>query len=547
MKYITKMKATSLIMGICICWFGCQPVAEVGPSREVIEKYLDRDVRVFGSYAVVKLPINTGVKIWNPAQIVRGPDDVMYAANHTGEIYSLHDTDNDGLEDHTELFCDVTEADLRAPAGIVFKGRDLYVGTAQEVRIYTDTDGDGKADSSRTFFDNIPYSEHPYEWTSALTFGPDDHLYLVLTTDSWNAGASPDPNGWRGAILRISPDGKEAERFATGVRSVHSMIFNEHEDLFFVDNQGGGNPTEEFNIAMKGHFYGHNPIKYDNPPITEPIHDLQTEVAPAGMAFNPPGDDFDGTAGDLFISFYGPGERWERGAIGRLRMQQQQDGSYRIEEFPVAAGIPKISDLEFGANGDLYVAHVGKTDYWYQSVEEADGAFYRLIHVPWIEPDPVDVSPDSYVSASESSLERGKQLFAERACSACHSVDGKTELLGPNLKDIGNIYTREELMEEIKAPSKRIKPSMMASRITRKNGEVLLGRIVSANEERIRLMVVGNSIIDIPRSDILAEEPHTESLMYEGLLEGLDEGDIDALLSYLIHLHQVNERRGDVR
>lgn len=538
------MKAASLIVFTLLCCSACQNLPESKPARETIEKYLDKNVHVFGSYAVVKLPVSTGVKIWNPVQIVRGPDDVIYAANHTGEIYSLHDTDGDGLEDHAELFCDVKEDGLRAPAGIVFKGQDLYVGAAQEVRVYTDLDGDRKADTSRTFLGNLPHSEHPYEWTSALTFGPDGYLYLVLTTDSWNAGASPDPQGWRGALLRISPDGNRVERFATGVRSVHSMIFNTHNDLFFVDNEGGGNPTEELNIASKGHFYGHNPIKYGNPPITEPLYDLQTEVAPAGMTFNPLNNDFDGTAGDLFIAFYGPGERWNRGAIGRLRLQRQPDGSYQIEEFPVATGIPKISDLEFGANGDLYVAHVGKTDYWYQSVDEIDGAFYRLIHVPWVEAAPIDSTQDERISAPASTLERGRQLFAERACSACHSVDGKTQLLGPDLKDIGRIYTRQELLEEITAPSERIKPSMIASRITKKNGEVLLGRVVSTDEQRVRLMIVSNRIIDISRADIQAEEPVAESLMYEGLLEGLGKEDVDALLSYLNSLRQANEAGG---
>lgn len=530
-----------LILLYCI---SCQNLSNNQPARERIEKYLDQNVRVFGSYAAVKLPIQTGVSIWNPVQITLGPDNKMYVANHTGEIYSLHDTDGDGLEDHAELFCNVAEDGLRAPASIVFKGQDLYVGTAQEVRIYTDTNGDDKADISRVFFDNIPYSEHPYEWTSALTFGPDDHLYLVLTTDSWNAGASPDPEGWRGSILRINPEGDKVERFATGVRSVHSMLFNSHNDLIFNDNQGGGNPTEELNIALEGHFYGHNPVKYENPLITEPIYDLQTEVAPAGMTINPSDNDFDGTAGDLFIAFYGPGERWNRGAIGRLRLHRQSDGSYLIDEFPVVKDLPKLSDLEFGANGDLYATHVGKTDYWYQSFDEKDGAIFRLIHAPWIEPLSMESAQNDRVSVSADIIERGEQLFAERACSACHSVDGKSDLLGPDLKDIGNIYTRQELLEEIIDPSERIKPSMMASRITQKNGEVLLGRVVGSDEERVRLMVIGNRIIDIPRNEIQAEENSVESLMYEGLLQGLSEEDVEALLLYLMQLHQVNEQDG---
>ena len=177
------MKTQSLFIVALLCFIACQNSPADRPAREVIEQHLDGDVLVFGSWAAVKLPVNTGAKIWNPVQIVQGPDGVMFAANNTGEIYSLHDTDGDGLEDHAELFCNVTDDGLRAPVGLVFKGRDLYVGTAQEVRIYTDTNGDGSADNSRTFFDNIPHSEHPYEYTSALSFGPDDYLYLVLTTD----------------------------------------------------------------------------------------------------------------------------------------------------------------------------------------------------------------------------------------------------------------------------------------------------------------------------------------------------------------------------
>ena len=98
-----------------VCCFGCRDTSNK-LSKQILEKYLDRNVTVFGSYAVIKLPVTTGVRIWNPVQIVRGPDNLMYAANHTGEIYSLRDTDGDGLEDHAALFCDVKEQGLRSPA-----------------------------------------------------------------------------------------------------------------------------------------------------------------------------------------------------------------------------------------------------------------------------------------------------------------------------------------------------------------------------------------------------------------------------------------------
>jgi putative heme-binding domain-containing protein len=463
----------------------------------------------------------------------------MYVANNTGEIYALTDSDGDGLEDHARLFCDVRNDSLRAPASMVFKGKELYVGTAQEVRIYADHDGDGLAEFSQTFFDNIPHSEHPYEWTSGLTFGPDNHLYLVLTTDSWHAGAAPDPQGWRGAILRITPDGSEVERYATGLRSVPGMVYHPQFGLLLIDNEGGGNRTEELIMVRQGNFYGHNPEKYGNPEITGPTLSLTTGVAPSGMAFNSSSNDFDGSAGDLFISFYGPGERWDRGSVGRVQLSKGDDTTYMIKEHKILDGLPKISDLEFGFLGDLYVTLAGKTDYWYQALEEPDGAIYKIVQAPWITPlEPEEIKEDEF--HTDEILDMGRQLFVDRACSACHAVDGKTELLGPNLKDVGRNFSREELLEEIEDPSARIKPSMAPTQITKTSGELLIGRVVNNNPESVRIMITGNRIVEVPKEEIKHQETVMVSMMYEGLLTGLNDDEIDALLTYLESLHLVN-------
>ena len=93
---------------------------------------------------------------------------MLYAANQKGEVYTLRDTDNDGLEDTAELYCNVQDFGLRSPSGFAFRGDTIYIGTAQQIRIFLDKDHDAKADTSWVFFDDIPNSEHPYEWTSGL-------------------------------------------------------------------------------------------------------------------------------------------------------------------------------------------------------------------------------------------------------------------------------------------------------------------------------------------------------------------------------------------
>jgi glucose/arabinose dehydrogenase len=436
----------------------------------------DTTISVYGPYAAVRLPINKGVAIANPIQIARGPDDLMYVANQTGEIYSLRDTDGDGLEDMALLYCNVREAGLRSPGGFAHRDGTIFIGTAQQIRAFQDKNNDGRADTSWVFFDEIPNSEHPYEWTCALNFGPDGWLYASLSTDSWNAAPSPDPKGFRGSIIRISPDGKSAEPVATGIRSVFGMAFHPDGSLYFADNEGGGNPVEELNLLVRNGFYGHNPAKYKFDTIMSPVHAFKTEVAPSGIEFNLSERGFGETAGDLFVAFYGPGERWERGGIGRVHINRRSGSAPMIEEFPVA-DIPKLSDLAFGKDGSLYVSQHGKADYWYNPIYKNQGSIYKFIYDPSLR-SKVKSRPVLTTTLSENSVEAGKQLYAEHACLACHAVDGVTELLGPNLKDVGTRLKREEILEEIAKPSLRIKPSMMAVKIFTKDGKVMIGRIV---------------------------------------------------------------------
>jgi len=494
----------------------------------------DSAVVVHGPYRVVRLPLRKGaVRMGNPVQITKGPSGLIYVANQTGEIFTLHDTNDDGLEDSTALYCDVRKFSLRSPAGLTSKGDTLFVGTAQQIRAFRDQDGDGVADTSWIFFDKIPQSEHPYEWTSGLCFGPDGWMYFALTTDSFNAAPSPDPEHMRGAIVRVSPDGRSYEIEATGIRSVPGMAFHSSGDLFFTDNEGGGNPTEELNRVMKGKFYGHNKKKYgENLEVTGPEFSLSAEVAPSSIEFNWSGNDFGGSQGNLFVSYYGPGERWERGAIGRVVVNKDEEGKYQFTEYTLA-DVPKVSDIAFGSNGALYIASHGKADYWYNAVLKEEGAIFRMTHEPSIN------KPVNYVRAKpeklfeKNAVEMGKQLFAETGCLGCHQVDGTTDLLGPNLKGVASRLSREELLEEIQYPSKIVKSGMSGTRITRKSGEMLYGRVVTSSEQLVSMMLVGNSIIEIPRTDIVTVEPQEKSLMFEGMTRSMKPEQLNALLDYL--------------
>lgn len=525
------------VFSFCFLASSCKTEKETS----TYQKYQDTTLNVYGPYIAVKLPINKGVKMGNPIQLALGSGGFLFASNQTGEVYTLHDSDGDGMEDSTALFCNVKEHGLRSPAGLAFRADTVYVGTAQEIRAYLDVDNDHKADTSWTFFGKIPNSEHPYEWTSGMQFGPDGWLYAAITTDSWNAGAAADPSGLRGSIIRISPNGKKYEIVARGIRSVPGMAFDSSGVLFFADNEGGGNPTEELNRLEVGAFYGHNKKKYpsDSGHVKPPEFNFISEVAPSSIEFNRSGNSFGGTAGDLFVSYYGPGERWTRGAIGRIVVKKQRDNQYSFEEYTIA-DIPKLSDLAFGKDGGLYVAHHGEADYWYNAIYKDQGGFYKIIYDPTSTRSANYTRPTLALTFSANSAEKGKQLFAELGCLGCHHVDGKTELLGPNLKDVARNFSRDEILEEILYPSRRIKPSMGGMRITRKGGQVLLGRALNSDDDGIDFMVVGNQVVRVRRSEIEKIEDEKKSLMFENLLAGVSEEDREALIDFLVSLSGVD-------
>ncbi len=519
----------------CAAWLGgtlsgAGPVPLPVPTRAVIEAHVDRSINVHGHYAAVRLPVTHGVPLWNPTAVKVAADGTVFVANYSGEILRLVDTDGDGLEDTALLFADVRRDGLRSPTALALRGREVFVATAQEVRVYTDTDGDGVADQSRTFFKDFPWSEHPFDWTFGLTFDRDGWLNFTLSTDSYNPAPAPDPRGLRGALLRVSPDGLRMERVATGFRFAYGMAIDPEGGMFISDNEGGGNPTEELNRVVSGAFYGHNPEKYKgHPETTPPLVTVRHGFGMVGIAFNPRTNDFGGTGGDLFMAAWGPDFLWDRGSILRVHLERMPDGGYRAEEFPFAHEVPKLGDVTFGAQGDLYVAQFGREGRGHTPYDRPTGGMYRFIHAPWYTP-PAGSSPYPRIAGDTV---HGRKLFESLGCAVCHSVGGKQELLGPDLGGIGDMFSEAEVLVAIRRPSEGIKSGHETVEVELRDGETVLGRVLRGDEESLVMIQAGNSRRVIPRGTIVTNRTLALSLMPEGLINGCSAQDVTDLLAYL--------------
>jgi len=541
------MKRVMFQLTACLVVSLASHAAEIS-SQATIERFVDTAVKVTGQYAAVRLPIKNGPPLWNPSRITITPKGLVFVANYTGEILTLHDSDGDGLEDTTRLFVDTAlkgkPADvprqapglvasgpaLRYPTAMTYKDGWLYVGTTQAIHRFR-VDVNGKCIATELFASGWPYTMHPFDWTFGMRFGKDGWLYAILCTDYLNSAAAPDPLGLRGSMIRISPDGKKIERFACGLRYAYGLAINDAGDVFFTDNHGGEqNVTEELNHAVLGGNYGHLP-KNPTALVSKPILDIQTDASPNGCAFNPLSNKhFGNTAGDLFIACWGNDGQWENGGIARARLSKRPDGGYDAVEETFSQGPPKVIDLDFAPSGDMYVARFGREASGHAPTPDPDGDIYRFIHAPWIAVQNTIVNP---LLTLPGDPEKGKALFTSRACSTCHSLDRSASLLGPDLKDISLTMDRHGLLESIVEPAKNIKTDYDTTLVTKKNGEQLIGCVAMSDEEKLLLKMPGGVKLSVPKSEIAKVEIQSGSLMPPGLLTGASEDDKNNLFSYL--------------
>lgn len=108
------------------------------------------------------------------------PED--HLSHPQGErVVILEDTDGDGRADSSKVF--VQDEDLVAPLGIAVLGNKVYVSASPTVYVYTDTDGDDRADEREVFLTGFGGLDHDHG-LHALVAGPDGRLYF----NAGNAG-----------------------------------------------------------------------------------------------------------------------------------------------------------------------------------------------------------------------------------------------------------------------------------------------------------------------------------------------------------------------
>jgi putative heme-binding domain-containing protein len=139
------------------------------------------------------------------------------------------------------------------------------------------------------------------------------------------------------------------------------------------------------------------------------------------------------------------------------------------------------------------------------------------------------------ILALEGDAGRGEKLFWSKAlnCGSCHRVGERGTAIGPDLSAIGKLRAREDLLESILEPSRRIEPQYAAYVAQTADGRSLTGLLVRRDERAVVLRDAQNKEIALAAKDVEMLQPARRSLMPDGQLAGLTAQEAADLLAYL--------------
>jgi putative heme-binding domain-containing protein len=157
---------------------------------------------------------------------------------------------------------------------------------------------------------------------------------------------------------------------------------------------------------------------------------------------------------------------------------------------------------------------------------------------------------DELVSVVENGLtnrnfERGRNLFGETKCFACHRFNNEGGGTGPDLTQVVGRFGARDLLESIIEPSKVISDQYAAIDVILNDGRRITGRIVNLNGDNIQIntdMLDPNKLTGVNRSNIDTITPSKISMMPEGLIDTLNRDEILDLVAYLYSRGDANNK-----
>lgn len=235
----------------------------------------DLEVTLFASEPMMTNPTNMDIddkgRVWIcEAFNYRNQLNPRNPYNQKGDrILIMEDTDGDGKADKSKVF--YQGEDINAALGIAVLGNKVIVSCSPKVFVFTDEDGDDIPDKKEVMFEGIKGEQHDHGM-HAFTFGPDGKLYFnygnegkgLLTrngkplVDDLGREISNHGKPYReGMVFRSDLDGSNVEILGWNFRNNYEVAVDSYGRMWQSDNDDDGNRSTRINYVMDYGNYGY--------------------------------------------------------------------------------------------------------------------------------------------------------------------------------------------------------------------------------------------------------------------------------------------------
>jgi putative heme-binding domain-containing protein len=139
------------------------------------------------------------------------------------------------------------------------------------------------------------------------------------------------------------------------------------------------------------------------------------------------------------------------------------------------------------------------------------------------------------ITSLKGDAEKGKAVFllAANKCVDCHKHGGTGKEIGPDLSAIGKDRSKDELLESLLLPSRRVEAKYQSYTVQCTDGKAVTGVLVKRDAKETVLRDAQNKEHTFPAADIDKFTPARESLMPSGQLADLTPQQAADLLEFL--------------
>lgn len=128
---------------------------------------------------------------------------------------------------------------------------------------------------------------------------------------------------------------------------------------------------------------------------------------------------------------------------------------------------------------------------------------------------------------------KGRVLFTNQGCIACHSLSRSEKMKGPFMGQIGSIMNRERIAESILKPNASISQGFATVTVTAKGNKTYVGFITEETATKVVMRDIAGEVYTVNAADILSRKEMKTSMMPTGLANALSYDEFASLVSFL--------------